>query len=89
MAHVRTVLMFIVSGALAAMLGVSLVGPGILEWFNTPMLPTATCLCSDVARQASTIITYQLRGSAAGAVLGAILGIAFVVIRRKKAAPAV
>ena len=84
MAQVRTVLVFILVGALAGVLLVSLLGPRVLEWFNTPMMPTAQCLCGDVARQASTIITYQMRGMLVGAVSGLIAGIAFVVMRRKK-----
>ena len=85
MAFVRLVLNFMVAGALLGILAVSVLAPRILEWFNTPVLPTAMCLCADVARQASTIITYQMRGCAVGAGLGAALGIAFAVMRRKSA----
>lgn len=90
MAHLRVVATFIVAFALLAVLGVSWAGPGYISWDNTPGSGTAAmCLCSTQALQgAQMMISYQMRGCAVGAVLGAIAGIAFVVIRRKKVAPA-
>lgn len=90
MAQLRVVASFIVAFALLAVLAVSWAGPGYISWDNTPGSGTAAmCLCSTQALQgAQKMISYQMRGCAAGAVLGAILGITFVVIRRKKGAPA-
>jgi len=81
---------FVVAFALLAVLGVSWAGPGYISWDNTPGTGAAAmCLCSTQALQgAQRMISYQMRGCMVGAVLGMILGIVFVVIRRKKA-PAV
>lgn len=92
MAQLRVVLSVIVAFALLAVLVVSWFGPRYISWDNTPGSGTAAmCLCSTQALQgAEKMISYQMTGCAAGAALGAILGIAFVIIRRKKApAPAV
>jgi hypothetical protein len=86
MAQVRVVLNFVVAFALLAVLGVSWAGPGYISWDNTPGSGSAAmCLCSTQALQgAQKMISYQMTGCAVGAVLGAIAGIAFVIIRRKK-----
>jgi len=88
MALLRVVLNFIVAGALFAVLLVSWAGPGYISWDNTPGSGTAAmCLCSTQALQgAQRMISYQMTGCAVGAGLGAIAGIAWVVIRRKRAA---
>lgn len=88
MALIRVVMNFIVAFALLAVLLVSWAGPGYISWDNTPGSGTAAmCLCSTQALQgAQKMISYQLRGGAVGAGIGAILGIAFVAIRRKKVA---
>ena len=89
MALLRVVVNFVVAFALLAVLGVSWAGPGYISWDNTPGSGTAAmCLCSSQALQgAQRMISYQMTGCAVGAVLGAIAGIAFVVVRRKKLAP--
>lgn len=89
MAQLRVVATFVVAFALLAVLGVSWAGPGYISWDNTPGSGTAAmCLCSTQALQgAQMMISYQMRGCAAGAIFGAILGITFVVIRRKKVTP--
>lgn len=87
MAQVRVVLNFVVAFALIAVLGVSWAGPGYISWDNTPGSGTAAmCLCSTQALQgAQRMISYQMTGCMVGAILGMIAGIAFVVIRKKKA----
>jgi hypothetical protein len=91
MAHLRVVATFIVAFALLAVLLVSWQGPRFIAWDNSVGYGiTAQCICSETALLgAKYIISYQMRGCAVGAVLGAIAGIAFVVIRRKKAAATV
>jgi hypothetical protein len=88
MALVRVVLNFMVAGALAGVLLVSLLGPKYIAWDNTPGSgASAMCICQEVARQgADRIVSYQMTGCVAGAVLGAILGAVFVFMRRKAAA---
>lgn len=90
MAQLRVVATFIVAFALLAVLVVSWAGPGYISWDNTPGSGTAAmCLCSTQALQgAQRMISFQMTGCAVGAVVGAIAGIAFVVIRRKKVPPA-
>lgn len=90
MAQLRVVLTFVVAFALVAVLLVSWAGPSYISWDNTPGSGTAAmCLCSSQALQgAQKMIAYQMTGCAVGAVLGAILGITVVVLRRKKVAPA-
>lgn len=90
MAQLRVVLTFVVAFALLAVLLVSWAGPGYISWDNTPGSGTAAmCLCSTQALQgAQKMISYQMRGCAVGAALGAIVGITVVVLRRKKVAPA-
>lgn len=87
MAQVRTVLMFMVAFAFVAVIGVSWLGPGYVQWDNTPGSGTAAmCLCSTQALQgAQKIIAYQMTGAAVGAVLGLIAGITWVVLRKKHA----
>jgi hypothetical protein len=87
MALVRVVLNFMVAGALAGVLLVSLVGPKYIAWDNTPGSgASAMCICQEVARQgADRIVSYQMTGCAAGAVVGALLGGVFLFMRRKAA----
>ena len=88
MAHVRAVLNFVVAGALFAVLVASWVGPRFIAWDNTPGSGVdAMCLCSQQALQgAQWMIAYQMRGCAIGAGLGLVAGVAFVILRRKRAA---
>jgi ABC-type Fe3+-siderophore transport system permease subunit len=85
MAKLRTVLSSSVGGALLGILLVSLVGPKYIQWDSTAGGVSAMCLCAETARQgADRIISLQMTGCAVGAVLGAIVGAAFLVLRRKK-----
>ncbi len=85
MAFIRVVLNFMVGGALLGVLAVSLIGPKYIAWDNTPGSgASAMCICQEVARQgADRMISYQMTGCAAGAIVGAILGGVFMFLRRK------
>ena len=86
MVMLRTVLNFVVAGALLGILAASFMGPRFLTWYNQPGQGKALCDCADNTRQtADQLIHYQMLGSAIGGGLGAIGGIAFVVVRRRKA----
>src|SRR5689334_24769971 len=93
MVFLRTVLNFVVGGALLGILGASFLAPRYLTWDNTPGQGKALCDCADNTRQtAEKLIHYQLTGTATGSGVGLAGGVAFMVLRRKKAqaaAPAV
>lgn len=90
MAQFRVVLNFMVAGALMGILFVSLVGPRYIAWDNTAgQGMNAMCLCQDSARQgADRMISFQMTGSGIGTVFGALLGITFVVMMRRRQAVA-
>jgi len=84
---VFVVLSFLVSGALAGVLGASYFGPGYIatRWANN-----TSCLCAENGRQsAEMLIDFQMKGLLIGALGGLVAGIAFVVWRKRaKKAPA-
>ncbi len=85
MVSFRAVLSFAVAGALLGILLVTFTGPGFIGWDNTAGNGNGMCICGITARQgAETLIAYQMRGTAGGAVLGLIAGMAFLIIRRKR-----
>lgn len=87
MNFLRAVLNFVVAGALLGVLGTTLVFPRYMAWDNTPGQGKALCDCAETTRQtADRLVSAQLTGCAVGAVVGAIGGIAFAVVRRKKKA---
>lgn len=90
MLFLRTVMNFVVAGALVGVLSVTILGPRFIQWDNTVGGGNnAMCICSEKARQgADTIIGYQMNGLAIGAAVGLIGGIAWFVVRRKKLAAA-
>jgi hypothetical protein len=87
---VRTVLSFIVAGALFGVLLASLVGPKYIAWDNTVGSgASAMCVCQEVALQgAQRMISLQMNWCAIGAILGGVLGGVFVYMRRKVSPPA-
>lgn len=92
MAILRTVLSFIVGGALLGVLLASFIGPKYIAWDNTVGSgASAMCVCQEVALQgAQRMIALQMNWCAIGAVLGLIAGGAFTYVRKKNApAPAV
>lgn len=79
---VFVVVTFLVSGALAGVLGASYFGPKYIAmgsgWSNN------ACLCAETARQgAEMLVAYQMKGLLAGAIVGLLLGIGFVVWRKR------
>jgi hypothetical protein len=86
MQTVRTVLSFIVGGALLAVLAASFFGPKYIAWDNTVGSgASAMCVCQEVALQgAQRMINMQMTWCATGAVLGGVLGGVFVFMRRKQ-----
>ncbi len=88
MGLLRQVLTFVVGFALLGIIATSFAAPRYFAWDNTPTAGKALCDCADVTRQtAERLINAQLIGGSAGAVLGLLVGIAFVVGRRKKQPP--
>lgn len=89
MNFMRSVLNFVVAGALLGVLVTSFVAPRFMAWDNTPGMGKALCDCAETTRQtASRLVNAQLIGCGVGALVGALGGIAFGVARRKKAATA-
>jgi hypothetical protein len=85
MALLRFVMNFMVAGALLGVLLATVVYPRYMEWDNTPGNGTALCVCADQTRQtAQRLINAQMIGCASGATLGAIAGLAWRIVRRKK-----
>jgi hypothetical protein len=81
----RAVLNFVVAGALLGVLATTLAYPKLMTWDNTPAMGKALCDCAETTRQAADrLIAAQLTGTAIGAGLGAVAGVAFAVGRRKK-----
>lgn len=87
MAQVRVVLNVIVAFALGAVLFSSWVGPMYIRWDNTlGSGKDGMCICSEQALiGAQTLVAYQMRGTAIGAAIGLVVGIGYVVWRRKVA----
>jgi hypothetical protein len=86
MAQVRVVLNFIVAFALLAVLLSTWMGPNYIRWDNTlGSGKDGMCICSEQALLgAKTLVSYQMTGTAVGAGIGLIAGIAWVVLRRNK-----
>ncbi len=88
MAFVRTVFNFVVAGALFGVITASFVMPKYLTWDNTTGMPgKALCDCADCAKvTTSRFLSGQITGGGVGSGLGAVAGIAWVMVRRKKGA---
>jgi hypothetical protein len=87
MNFLRAVLTFVVAGALLGVMGTTLLFPRYMAWDNTPGQGKALCDCAETTRQAADrLVSAQLTGCTVGAGLGAVAGIAFGVLRRKKKA---
>jgi hypothetical protein len=86
MAQFRAVLNFLVAGALLGVLAVTFAYPRYMAWDNTPAFGKALCDCGETTRQtAERLVHAQMLGCASGAGLGALLGIVFIIMRRKRA----
>ncbi|HEY1088278.1 MAG TPA: hypothetical protein VGE37_11305, partial [Archangium sp.] len=60
--------------------------PNYIRWDNTlGSGKDGMCICSEQALLgAKTLVSYQMTGTAVGAALGLIAGIAWVIVRRNK-----
>lgn len=78
----KTLLNFILAGALLGFVVASWLGPNYLGWYNeTPYATQTMCNLPEVVRKTSAdLISYQVIGGGVGAGLFLILGV--VVVRR-------
>ena len=85
MAFLRFLLTFVVAGALAGVLVVTVAYPRFMAWDNTPNMGKALCDCGETTRQTADRLIYaQMTGCAAGAGVGAIGGVLIALSRRRK-----
>lgn len=88
---VKRIAVLLLTGAAAGNLFVTLIGPSFLVWYNTGSDANALCNCATVAKAAtSQLIQSQLTGSAVGAVVFLVGGIALsrvIAARRKEKSP--
>jgi hypothetical protein len=83
MATFKRLSVFMAVFALLGVVGVTLVTPSIVGWYNAPGAGGAMCNCAEMARStAATIIQTQLVGLGLGALLGLMLGM--VILQRQK-----
>lgn len=81
----RLVMNFVVGFALLGVLATSFFFPRYMAWDNTPGQGKALCDCAETTRQtADRLVGAQMTGCAVGAGVGAVVGVAFSVVRRKK-----
>lgn len=87
LATLKTVLNFVVAGALIGILAASWAGPGYVEWDNrTGPTDTGTCFCSRKAREgAEQMLTYQKAWGGVGAGVGLLASIGFLFWKRSRA----
>lgn len=80
MAKLKTVLTFVLAGALVGNLVTTFTAPRFMEWYNSTELATQTvCNLPDVIQKVtSQLIQAQLMGTGIGAGLFLVLGILFV-----------
>jgi hypothetical protein len=86
MVKFKTVLTFMLGGALLGNLVATLAAPRFMEWYNsTPLASQTMCnlpqVVHDVTRQ---LIRAQLIGSGIGLIVFLVLGVVFVQARAKK-----
>lgn len=87
LATLRTVLNFVVFGAMIGILIASYMGPGYVEWDNrTGAADGGMCLCSKKAREgADRLLGFQMEAAAAGGGVGVLMSIGYLLWRRSKA----
>jgi hypothetical protein len=89
MALLRSVMNFLVAGALLGVLASTVAYPRFMAWDNTPAFGKALCDCAETTRQtADRLINAQMIGCVSGAGVGAVAGLVFAMMRRKKVADA-
>ena len=89
MASVKTVVLFLLLGAVLGVVVADFVAPAIIAWDHTPRSGQALCNCSEIAHSVSMeLIKWQAICAAIGGLGLGVLGVLFEVRQRKKAAPA-
>ena len=83
----KTLLNFVLAGALLGIVIASWVGPAFLGWYNeTPYATQTVCNLPDVIRKTSSeVLTYQAIGAGIGSVVMLVLGVLFVRRASRKA----
>jgi hypothetical protein len=76
----KTLLNFVLAGALLGIAAASWLGPSFLGWYNeTPYATQTMCNLPDVIRRTSaSLLTYQATGAGIGALVMLVLGVLFV-----------
>ncbi|MBZ4420270.1 hypothetical protein [Myxococcus sp. RHSTA-1-4] len=76
----KTLLNFVLAGALLGIAAASWIGPSFLGWYNeTPYATQTMCNLPEVIRKtASDVLTYQAVGAGIGAFVMLVLGVLFV-----------
>ena len=89
MASVKTVVLFLLIGAVLGVVVIDFVAPPAIVWDHTPRSGQALCNCGEVSHDvAMAMIRWQAIGAALGGIAFGVLGILYEVRQRKKAAPA-
>ena len=86
MPKLKTVLTFMLAGALLGNLVATFAAPRFMEWYNsTPLASQTMCNLPQVVRDVTAqLIRAQLIGSGIGVIVFLVLGIVFVQARAKK-----
>jgi hypothetical protein len=76
----KTLLNFVLAGALLGIVVASWMGPAFLGWYNeTPFATQTMCNLPEVIRRTTgSLLTYQAIGSGIGGLVMLVLGILFV-----------
>jgi hypothetical protein len=76
----KTLLNFVLAGALLGIVVASWLGPSFLGWYNeTPYATQTMCNLPDVIRRTSaSLLSYQATGAGIGGFIMLVLGILFV-----------
>ena len=90
MSVVRSVLFWVLFGALTGTWAGGLIGRSWVPWFNTPGGGVQSqCACGPITHETVThMITFELWGMIAGAVLALVLALVFGAGRKRKVEPA-
>jgi hypothetical protein len=83
----KTLLNFVLAGALLGIIVASWMGPAFLGWYNeTPFATQTVCNLPEVIRSTtSSLLTYQASGAGIGALVMLVLGVLFVRRASRKA----
>jgi hypothetical protein len=87
MTMMKTLLAFVLAGAIFGTAAATLIAPGFLTWYSSPGSGQAMCSCSELVRDtAERLIRIQVIGAITGSLAFLIVGI-LVVRGRRPAAP--